>query len=97
MKEITIYGHSDDLIEVEGDITDEFYVDCEETSYLCVSDGTLIEIVYSDGGMWRLTAMASGHAYAGKDEGKNPDTDYSDKILLAGDVQWVALAKNFAS
>lgn len=45
---LKIYGASDDLLELEGDITDEINVDCEESFCVAFSDGTLIRVHYDE-------------------------------------------------
>ena len=61
--QVTIYGASDDLIEIEGVLREEFaYNDGEH--YIATSDGSLLGIRYD--GCWRITPMAIG-----------PDTEYS--------------------
>ena len=99
MKQITISGHSDDLIEIDGDIREEFsvWLNDDEVVYLCVSDGTMLEIMYNDDGMWRMSQLVAGTAEYTKDEGTDPDTDYSDKVTLNGDIKWVSLAAQKAA
>ena len=41
---VTIFGQSDDLIEVRGHITDEFSGGFNEWKYLHFSDGTIVKI-----------------------------------------------------
>lgn len=88
---ITVYGASDDLIEIEGDISEEFNALGEESgSVLAFSDGTLLSVLYDDNGIWRFNRLRGGSAAYSKDE--NPPTDedrYSDRVTLDGDVQWV--------
>lgn len=61
---ITVSGASDDLIEVEGDITEEFpYIESSTTQgggdLLAFSDGTVLRIRLSNDG-WRITPVFSG-------------------------------------
>ena len=65
MSKITVYGASDDLIEIEGDISEEFnypYNADDKGVLLAFSDGTLARIKYDSGGMWRITPHARGTA-----------------------------------
>lgn len=61
-----IYGRSDDLIEIEGDIYDEigcYGTDIRERGVLIVgSDGTAIEVKYAKGGMaiWGISLLRQG-------------------------------------
>lgn len=94
-----VYGASDDLIELEGDLYEEFGLPDSDPYYLAFSDGTLLKIGYD--GEWnikliegRAKIMSAGQAYADFD----PDTpeyiqnnvpNYSDLAVLEGDLTWV--------
>ena len=93
---VKIYGASDDLIEVEGDIKEEFNFypsDSSEFVYLAFSDGTLLKISYDSEGMWRISRVFSGSASFQKKEAISPDGDeYSDVVeLMDFDIKWVVL------
>jgi hypothetical protein len=92
MAKVTVYGASDDLIEVEGDIREEFNPrsdDVEEgNAYLAFSDGTVLKVKYD--GCWRITPVARGSAEYQKTEATDEDKDYSDKVTLEGEeLRWV--------
>lgn len=93
---LRIYGASDDLIEIEGDLTEEFNPpwDEEEPSYLAFSDGTVLSAAYADG-FWRINRMAAGSATYAKTEGMDEDTDYSDVVTLEGAITWVVFGRAF--
>lgn len=82
---ITIYGASDDLIEIEGDIEEEFnwIADDGESRLLAFSDGTLLRVLYDRDGIWRLNKVASGTAQFEKVEG-DVEKDTPDKVTLSG-------------
>lgn len=94
---IRIYGASDDLIEIEGDITEEFnfYGDDDEERFLAFSDGTLLRVVFDSDSIWRLTPLFNGHArmthiICSVDD----DNSYSDQVHLFDDgldegIHWV--------
>ena len=84
---ITIHGASDDLIEIGGDIEEEF--SAEDEGYLFFSDGTLFKISYQSGGFWRINLFKEGTAKFSKVEGRDSENDYSDKATLDGDIKWV--------
>jgi len=85
---ITIYGESDDLIEIEGDITEEFDA-CEDNTYIGCSDGTLLSIVYDSDGFWRINVLVYGACKFSKTQATDEDRDYSDKVTLEGDIKWL--------
>lgn len=96
----TIYGASDDLIEIEGDIREEFsapaWGDNEGRFLVAASDGTLIEVRYE--GIWRITVIHQGSGIWTHDP--NPlcdDERYSDRLTCETVLAWVALATDYAA
>lgn len=98
MKTVIIYGASDDLVEIEGDINEEIgHYDEDTPLKLGFSDGTVLSVVYDDDGCWRVNRIAKGSAKMKKVEADGPDTkNYSDRVTLTGDINWVVAGKNFA-
>jgi hypothetical protein len=88
---IEIYGASDDLIEIDGDIREEFsFRDVKnERNYLAFSDGTVLTIDYTNDGMWRIAPKCIGSAVYEMVQGTDSDTDYSDHAWLTGKIEWV--------
>jgi hypothetical protein len=99
MAKITITGGSDDLIEIDGDIEEEFgaYLkDGDDQGFLlAVSDGTLCRIVYDQDGIWRVTRLAAGSATWVKVEG-DVEADRNDVVTLEGDVRWIVKGREMA-
>lgn len=96
---LEIYGASDDLIEIEGDIQEEFNPsDCEEPCLLAFSDGTLLQIQYGVGGtaLWRIQPLVYGSAKYRKTEATNEDDNYSDVVTLDGEIKWVVCGDQWA-
>jgi hypothetical protein len=103
-----IYGGSDDLIEICGDIRKEFNVDSNEPNYLAFSDGTLLKVIYDEEGVWRISKLYEGksivsHIYTGVPDGVYTSEKvpkgclcYSDCIELSCElIEWVVLGKEF--
>lgn len=99
----TVYGASDDLIEVDGLIREEFNV-IDEPRYLAFSDGTVLRIEYAGDGCWRVDQRAKGscsvekvHDGTDEDEPRRPDgtPTYSDVVVLTGDISWVVCGADF--
>lgn len=86
---ISIYGASDDLIECEGDIVEEWNT-YEGHNWIAVSDGTLLSVKYDADGFWRINVLHHGSATAEKSDATSVDDDYSDIVTLTGDIEWVA-------
>ena len=72
MKTITIYGASDDLIELEGAIRDEISpCNEDEPTRLAFSDGTVLSVAYDADGCWRINRVAVGTAEMQKNYAEN--------------------------
>lgn len=91
---VRVYGASDDCIEVDGDIYEEFYAN-REGNYLAFSNGSLLEIQYADDGIWRIRSL-TGEIRV---DACPPDDDdhYTDYAYIdADDVRWVMLGTDVA-
>lgn len=88
MKRVIVYGHSDDCIEVEGDIREEYYAKGDE-NFLCFSDGTVLKITYD--GCWNISLDTQGKAEYTHQPHDNEVTTYSDRVTLVGDINWCAI------
>lgn len=99
MGRIAITGASDDLIEIDGDIREEFSyfpnVDDDDGRMLAFSDGTLLRVVYDTDGIWRLTPICRGTAEMMKVEGV-ADEDTNDVVTLIGEISWVVFGEEHA-
>jgi len=100
MSEIKVYGHSDDLIEIEGDISEEFSwcKDDDEPAYIGFSDGTVLRIIYDETGLWKIVVINEGDATIVKEfEATDSDSDsYSDIVVVKNAIlDWVMLASTF--
>jgi hypothetical protein len=92
MGHLTIYGASDDLIEIEGDIDGEFYAiyGSDNDTYLAFSDGSLLSISYTSDGLWKISILSIGEATTYKiDLATDIDENYSDRVTLYGDFEWI--------
>ena len=87
---IKVYGVSDDLIEIEGDIREEFP---DDKALLIFSNGVVLSIEYGLSGIWRINQM-SGPTYAVNiQRTDNEGDDYSDVANILGNIEWVILGK----
>ena len=92
---ITIYGASDDLIEVEGDVRDEFYAD--EMNLIATSNGVAIRIHYSQAGVWRIEFVGGDQSLVTITQAPEDDDDnYSDTCIISGDVKWIVMGEQLA-
>lgn len=93
---LKVYGASDDLIELEGDIEDEFghYPHDDEPVYLAFSDGTVLKAIYDNDGIWRLNLVCKGNLYQSKEDGSVID-DTNDIVIFDTGIKWVVLGTKF--
>lgn len=92
---LKVYGASDDLVEVEGDIREEFNPSGNGPSYLAVSDGTVLRIIYD--GIWHIDRIKVGASSIKKHNATDEDKDYSDVVTLTGEspFDWVVFGDRF--
>ena len=84
---VTITGLSDDLVEVEGDLKEEF---CADDVLLIFGDGTEIRAKYADDGLWHIARTKVGTGtYTHVSKATDPDGVYTDKVTLEGDLKSV--------
>lgn len=84
---VTVYGASDDLVELEGDLSEEFSTS-NDGGFLSFSDGTILLVEYRDEGLWKISQLAVGAADFSLRPATDLDKDYSDRATLEGDFRW---------
>lgn len=82
-----ITGASDDLIEIVGELEEEFNAyKCNE-GVMAFSDGTLLEVEYDNDGIWRFRIKYKGNLYDRKIEGCVND-DKNDEVYFKSGLKW---------
>jgi hypothetical protein len=96
VKETTIYGASDDLIEFDGGYTGEVGCygtgDREQGVLIIVSDGTMLEVKYgkNDMAIWGINVINKGAAFKSIETCEDEDAPiYSDVVTLQGDIKYI--------
>lgn len=90
---ITVTGASDDLIEVDGDIIEEFSaLDTTVGGYLGFSNGVLLRAVYDNDGIWRITPIVGEVKIV---YGSVLD-DTNDVATLMSPADWVVFGDTWA-
>jgi hypothetical protein len=96
---VTVYGSSDDLIEVDGGLREEFpYQPDGDGQYLAFSNGIVIHIEYDQLGVWRIKPVCVPE-HQNVDIQQAPaddDENYSDRATVAGPIKWVLLGDHLA-
>lgn len=96
---IDIYGASDDLIEIEGDVREEFPfpISGDDVALIGTSNGALVKITYANSGVWRITPVAGLHLIKIEQAPEDDDDNYSDHAVIDGDVLWVLCGAEYAT
>ena len=86
---VKVYGASDDLVEIEGDIYEEFNppYDSDGSSFLGFSNGVVLEVVYTDS-VWRIRPATGGDLVKIEFAPADDDSNYSDVATVEGDILW---------
>lgn len=101
MSQIKLWGHSDDLVEVEGDINEELPT-YGENCYLGFSNGAVVEIKYT--GDWKITPHKSPingsidvYSAGSKFIDFEQYNDYTDLAVIVSDEKavWMLWGDNF--
>ena len=90
MAKVKIYGASDDLIEIEGDMRDELCHSGDEPVLLGFSDGTILRVWYDEDGIWRIIRVSGGSATFTHEPG-DVEADRVDVAHLEGDIRWCVM------
>lgn len=87
-KYVTIYGYSDDLVEIENSQYKEDEIDCYDKAIrFFFVDGTIISICYAQGGVWKITHEAIGKAWYELTRCEDDDGDaYSDVFKIDSEI-----------
>lgn len=85
---VTIYGYSDDLVEIENSQYKEDEIDCYDKAIrFFFVDGTIISICYAQGGVWKITHEAIGKAWYELTRCEDDDDDaYSDVFKIDSEI-----------
>lgn len=87
-----IYGASDDLIEIEGDITAEhnhYNTTEDQPAAIFFSDGTVLGMHYSDDGIWKIDVKEKGALFDHIEPCTDADAEpHSDKVFFKSGLAW---------
>lgn len=82
-----MYGASDDLIEVEGDVREEFYWNDALPAYLSFSNGVVLRVIWFT--FWRILPVERADLVQVVECPEDDEDNYSDRATVAGKVSWV--------
>lgn len=91
MPTVTLYGASDDLIEIEGDLREEWGIRLfrdTDVVHVAASTGTLLRFAYAVGGVWRITVLDRGGA-----EVTHVSEEAGDRVTLtSSSLRWLLVS-----
>lgn len=95
---VIVTGGNDDLIDVEGAISEEFpFYRNDQGGVIAFSDGTVLLVRRPDGVdgdyCWRISAIALGTAALTIDPATGDES--TDTATLTGDIRWVVRGNTF--
>jgi hypothetical protein len=97
---LRVYGASDDLIELEGDVNNEVAcygnTDTPQGVLLMFSDGTVLAVKYNGrtAGCWSVTLLEEGVRFKGIDRCDDANArPYSDVAHFHDGVKWCYSAR----
>lgn len=93
----TLYGASDDLIELDGDVSEEFdaYRAEADGTLVTFSNGVVLRITYNHDGIWRIVPVVNpeGSTLTIEQAPENDDDNYSDRATIEMPIRW-AVCRN---
>lgn len=95
---ITVYGASDDLIEVTGDITEEWNCYGDDEAIVAFSNGTVLGLSLGSDDIWRIRALVNPEPELLTITPVPPgeDNNFSDRAELRADCDWVVYGSGLA-
>lgn len=91
---VTVYGASDDLIEVEGDIREEFEWLDSDSAFLGFSNGVVLRVTFRS--VWRIEPVTGVDRVQVVQCPEGDEDNYSDRATVTGDVTWVVCGSTWA-
>lgn len=82
-----VTGASDDLIEIDGELQEEFNAyECSNET-MAFSDGTLLRVDYAEDGIWRFKPIYKGDLFEKVINGSISD-DTNDEVYFKDGLKW---------
>lgn len=82
-----VTGASDDLIEISGELQEEFNAyNCSDGT-MAFSDGTMLTVDYDKDGIWRFKPVFKGSLFE-KIETGSVEKDTNDEVYFKDGLKW---------
>jgi len=88
-----VTGASDDLIEIEGELEEEFNAYNCDKGTIAFSDGTLLNVIYDNDGLWRFAPKFKGSLYDKIEQGSISD-DTNDIVYFKTGLLWCVFSRD---
>lgn len=93
VKNIKIYGSSDDCICISGDMQDEGYVNGDGVGFVELNTGDVFRVEYTSEGVWRISRIQEGNPpvdcnliACNYDEDNEEQSGYTDEMFMVGQI-----------
>jgi hypothetical protein len=83
-----ITGASDDLIEISGELEEEFNSFDVSDGTIVLSDGTFLNVEYDKYGTWRFDVIFKGSLFDFKKDG-DVDKQTNDEVYFKSGLKWI--------
>lgn len=91
-----VTGASDDLIELRGNLHEEFDAyDCDGGG-IAFSDGTLLNVRYDEDGIWRFNLIYKGDLFKAIEQG-SIEEDTNDIAYFEEGLMWCVFSNDMQS
>lgn len=87
-----VTGASDDLIEIDGELREEFDSFSCQNGIMAFSDGTLLRVNYDDDGIWRFKPIFKGSLFEKIKDG-SVEEDTNDEVYFKDGLKWCAFSE----
>jgi hypothetical protein len=102
MKTVKIYGCSDDLVEIEGDVPgcNEYNI-IDKPLYVELDLGDVFKVEYTNEGVWCIDHLfkgglkATGGSFTKEQHENSDSSNYSDKVTITGKIGWIDTWEQF--
>jgi len=86
-----ITGASDDLLEISGELEEEFNAYECSNGTMTFSDGTLLTVIYDENGIWRFIPIYKGNLFEKEIVGSVGE-DTNDEVYFKTGLKWCAFS-----
>lgn len=85
-----VYGYSDDLLEIEGDLFYDEVCLAGDSVQLAFSNGLLVEFIYCESATWQFHILSNPNniPFTKMELGEAEEQGYSEHLIIEGHIEW---------